>query len=74
MSSQVLYIFQIVVGILLTILILLQAKGTGLGSTFGGDFGFYGTKRGAERLLFTLTIIISFIFLCLSATTLFLKI
>ena len=44
-------------------LILLQAKGTGLGSTFGGDLGFYGTKRGAERILFIFTIIIAFLFL-----------
>lgn len=43
-------------------LIILQAKGTGLGSTFGGDMGFYGTKRGAEKLVFISTIIVSVLF------------
>lgn len=54
---------QTILGVILIILILLQSKGTGLGSTFGGDMGFYGTKRGAERMLFTLTIVISILFL-----------
>lgn len=56
-------LLQIILGISLISLVLLQAKGTGLGSTFGGDLGFYGTKRGAERILFIFTIIIAFLFL-----------
>lgn len=54
---------EIVLGLLLIGLIVLQSKGTGLGSTFGGDMGFYGTKRGAEKMLFVLTIIIAALFL-----------
>ena len=45
---------------------MLQSKGTGLGSTFGGDMGFYGTKRGAERMLFIATIVIAVLFLMTS--------
>jgi len=56
-------IFQIILGVILSILILLQTKGTGLGSTFGGDMGFYRTKRGFERLLFILTIVVATLFL-----------
>lgn len=56
-------ISEIVLGIALVILVVLQSKGTGLGSTFGGDMGFYGTKRGAEKMLFVLTIIIATLFL-----------
>lgn len=56
-------IIEIILGLLLIGLIVLQSKGTGLGSTFGGDMGFYGTKRGAEKMLFILTIIIAFLFL-----------
>ncbi len=67
MSSQLFNIIQIILGILLVALILLQSKGTGLGSTFGGDMGFYGTKRGAEKMLFTLTIFIAATFLLISA-------
>ena len=53
-------------GLILIGLIILQSKGTGLGSTFGGDMGFYGTKRGAEKMLFILTIIIAVLFFILS--------
>lgn len=56
-------IFEIILGVILVGLIVLQSKGTGLGSTFGGDMGFYGTKRGAEKMLFILTIIVAAIFL-----------
>ncbi len=56
-------IAEIVLGIALVILVIMQSKGTGLGSTFGGDMGFYGTKRGAEKMLFVLTIIVATLFL-----------
>lgn len=56
-------ILQIVLGVLLVGAILIQTKGTGLGSTFGGELSFYGTKRGAEKLLFISTIILSLLFL-----------
>lgn len=60
--NRSLSIIQIVISAILVGLILLQAKGTGLGSTFGGEIGFYATKRGAEKLLFILTIIVAVIF------------
>ncbi len=64
--ENILIILQIIFGLLIIGLILLQSKGTGLGSTFGGDMGFYGTKRGAEKMLFIITIILSIIFLIVS--------
>ena len=66
MNQQIISIFQIILGVLLVVLILLQSKGTGLGSTFGGDMGFYGTKRGAEKMLFIFTIIVAIIFFVVS--------
>lgn len=54
---------QMILAIILISLVLLQTKGTGLGSTFGGELGFYQTRRGVERLLFILTIIIAGLFL-----------
>lgn len=66
MSNPNLSLIQIILALILVGLILLQAKGTGLGSTFGGELGFYGTKRGAEKLLFILTIVIGFLFLSAS--------
>ncbi len=56
-------VIEIILGISLVGLVVLQSKGTGLGSTFGGDTGFYGTKRGAEKMLFVLTIVVSSLFL-----------
>lgn len=66
MPKQILFLFQIILSLALIGLIILQSKGTGLGSTFGGDMGFYGTKRGAEKLLFILTIIVASLFLLIS--------
>jgi preprotein translocase subunit SecG len=64
--NTVITISQILLAVVLIILILLQSKGTGLGTTFGGDMGFYGTKRGAEKLIFIVTIIVSVLFMTTS--------
>lgn len=64
--KPVISIIQIILGILLIMVILLQQKGSGLGTAFGGDFAFYRTKRGTERLLFIITIALSTIFISLS--------
>lgn len=63
MDKNILSIFQILISFGLIALILIQAKGSGLGSTFGGDAGFYRTKRGFEKLLFYITIIFATLFL-----------
>ena len=61
--EQTLHILQISSAILLTVVILLQNRGTGLGGVFGGEGNVYRTKRGVEKLLFNGTIILSIIFL-----------
>ena len=55
---------QIIVGLALSGLILLQAKGTGLGRAFGSTS--YHSKRGVETLVFRTTIILAVIFVGLS--------
>ena len=55
---------QIIVGLSLSGLILLQAKGTGLGRAFGSTS--YHSKRGVETLVFRTTIILAVIFVVLS--------
>lgn len=57
--KPVISLIQIILGILLIIVIIIQQKGSGMGTAFGGDMGFYRTKRGAEKLLFYATIILS---------------
>ena len=62
-----LQIIQIIVSILLIIVILLQNRGAGLGSAFGGTGGgVYLTKRGLEKKLFAATIILAVLFFGLS--------
>lgn len=46
--------------------ILLQARGTGLSSTFGGESTAYRSRRGLERTLFRLTIILIVVFVIVS--------
>ena len=38
--------------------ILLQARGTGLSGTFGGDSAVYRSRRGIERRLWQFTIVL----------------
>ncbi len=58
---------QVIVAILLSLLILLQQKGSGLGSLAGGGGGeFYATKRGAEKVLYRVTVALAVLF-CLNA-------
>ena len=61
-----LLIAQIIIAILLSGSILMQSKGTGLGSAWGGSGEFYRTKRGAEKILFASTIILSTLFVVLA--------
>lgn len=60
------FLAQIILAALLILIIIIQQKGTGLGSTFGGDLSFYRTRRGAEKLLFNLTIILGVLFIATS--------
>lgn len=54
---------QIILGVLLILVIIIQQKGSGLGGSFGSDLSFYRTKRGAEKLLFYATIGLSLAFI-----------
>lgn len=59
-------IAQLVISILLILTVLLQNRGTGLGSTFGGSGGVYLTKRGLEKKLFIATIVLAVLFFVVS--------
>ncbi|KKU09489.1 MAG: Preprotein translocase, SecG subunit [Candidatus Woesebacteria bacterium GW2011_GWB1_45_5] len=68
--KEFLTIFQIVVSLVLIGLILMQARGTGLGRTFGGGSGTSFTRRGLEKLLFRATFVFVVLFLVLSVLSL----
>ena len=63
-------IAQIIVSILLTISILLQNRGSGLSSAFGGDFGGYYSKRGFEKFIVWFSIGLSVMFILLAIANL----
>jgi preprotein translocase subunit SecG len=56
---------QIIVSVGLVVLIVLQARGTGLGSLFGGTGGgaIQKTRRGLEKTLFQMTVGLSVVFI-----------
>jgi protein translocase SecG subunit len=55
-----------IVCIVLIVLVLIQQKGTALGSAFGQEGGFYGTMRGAEKKIFWLTCVFGAVFIVLA--------
>lgn len=59
-------IAQIIVSLALIVAVLLQTKGTGLGGIFGGDLGIYKSRRGVERTLFQITILLALVFFAVS--------
>lgn len=64
--EKIIQITQIIISISLITVILVQQKGTGLGGVFGGEGNVYRTKRGFEKFLHYLTIVIAVIFIALS--------
>ncbi len=63
-------IIQISVSLILVALILLQAKGVGLGKAWGGSGEFYKSRRGVEKIIFYFTIIMVGLFLITSLISL----
>ena len=63
-------IAQIVLSIALILAILLQVRGGGLGGIFGQPDTVFRTKRGVEKTLFQLTIVLVVLFISVSILTL----
>lgn len=63
---------QLIVSVVLIVLILLQQRGTALGSAFGQEGGFYGTLRGVQKKIFWATVVIGSLFIILSIANLLL--
>ncbi|OLB37525.1 MAG: preprotein translocase subunit SecG [Ktedonobacter sp. 13_1_20CM_3_54_15] len=61
-------VVQIILSITVIIFILLQARGAGLGSAFGGSSAgsVFKTRRGVERLIFNLTVVFVILFALVS--------
>jgi protein translocase SecG subunit len=69
---------QIFISVLLIFSVLLQQRGSGIGSLFGGPGAgsggeFYRTRRGAEKFLFYLTIVMAVFLVITSFLFLYIK-
>ena len=63
-------IAQIVLSVALILAIMLQVKGGGLGGIFGQADSVYRTRRGIEKTLFQLTVVLAVIFIIISIVAL----
>ncbi len=66
---------QIILCVAVIIFILLQVRGAGLGSAFGGSSAgsVFKTRRGVERLIFNLTIVFVVLFALVSVISALLR-
>jgi preprotein translocase subunit SecG len=62
--KNILPILQLATAIILIVLILLQQRGTALGSAFGGEgSSFYSTRRGIQKKIYWGTIVLGILFI-----------
>jgi preprotein translocase subunit SecG len=64
--KSALQVAEFILSIALIVLILMQSRGTSLGSVFGQEGSVFHTRRGAERILFNVTIGTAIAFLVVS--------
>ena len=68
--EQFINIALIITSVALIASVILQSKGAGLGGLTGSDTGgVYTARRGIERTLFWVTIVLGVIFFALAITT-----
>ncbi|MDB4977929.1 MAG: preprotein translocase subunit SecG [Candidatus Peribacteria bacterium] len=65
-AMNIVIAIQIVVALLLSLCILLQHRMSGLSATFGGSGATYVQRRGAEKVIYQATIVLSIVFFVLS--------
>jgi protein translocase SecG subunit len=68
--NQTLTIIQSVVSVLIVVFIILQQRGTALGSAFGGGGEVYSTRRGLQTNLLWATIFLTIAFIGLAIANL----
>ena len=67
--SNFLNLSQLLISLILIVVVLLQTRGGDIGAAFGAGGGgsSFRTRRGLEKTLFQLTIILAIIFVSISA-------
>jgi preprotein translocase subunit SecG len=64
--ENILLLGQMIVSVALMAAVLMQARGAGLGATFGGDSSVYRSRRGIEKRLFQFTVVLTILFVVFS--------
>jgi protein translocase SecG subunit len=64
--DTILFVALLLVSAGLITAILMQARGTGLGATFGGESSVYRSRRGVEARLYQFTIVLAVLFVVVS--------
>lgn len=65
-------VLNIVISAVLVALILLQGRGAGMGSAWGGSGETFQTRRGIEKITLRMTIVFIILFFAVSAVNFFL--
>ncbi|MFA6081002.1 MAG: preprotein translocase subunit SecG [Patescibacteria group bacterium] len=68
-----LLVLNIIFSVLIVVFILIQGRGAGLGSAWGGGGEMFQTRRGMEKIILWMTTIFIIIFLVVSLINLFVK-
>lgn len=71
--KEFILVVNIIVSIAIVALILLQGKGAGLGSAWGGGGEMFQTRRGLEKVTLRLTIGLIIVFFVLSLISFLIK-
>jgi preprotein translocase subunit SecG len=64
---------QSILAVALAVAILLQQRGAGVGGAFGGEVTAYRSRRGIERTLFRLTILLAGLWVVFSVLSLYIQ-
>lgn len=71
--KNILLFVNIILSALVVILILIQGRGAGLGSAWGGGGEMFQTRRGIEKITLRITVILILLFFAISMVNLFVK-
>ncbi len=63
---MILTILQLIISVVLVVLILLQERSAGLSGIFGGEGGFYQTRRGLEKIIIRSTVVLAALFMIIA--------
>lgn len=66
-------VINIILSMLIVVFVLVQGRGGGLGSAWGGGGEQFQTRRGVEKLTLRLTVVCIALFLIVSIVSFFLR-